>query len=161
MPEHKNLVSYLLDNGFRDVWCLDFRMSNRFTYNMSPHRYTMDDIALYDFPPALEKIRQVSGDKRIHVICHCLGSVSFMMSLFGGAVSGDHQRHREQRLAHTARAGVVTPEDFERAVLRRERAELPVSEPAMSDDPVLTRGKMFAKLVNVFHRECDEPAATC
>ena len=27
MPEHYNLVSYLLDNGYTDVWCLDMRMS--------------------------------------------------------------------------------------------------------------------------------------
>ena len=45
MPEHYNLVSYLLDNGYRDVWCLDFRMSNRHSYNLFKHRYTMDDVA--------------------------------------------------------------------------------------------------------------------
>jgi pimeloyl-ACP methyl ester carboxylesterase len=33
MPEHRNLVSHLLDNGFTDVWALDFRMSNRFPYD--------------------------------------------------------------------------------------------------------------------------------
>src|SRR5262245_20858328 len=25
MPEHHNLVRFLLDNGFRDVWTLDYR----------------------------------------------------------------------------------------------------------------------------------------
>src|SRR5206468_4104795 len=34
MPEHYNLVSYLLDNGYNDVWCFDFRMSNRHSYNL-------------------------------------------------------------------------------------------------------------------------------
>ena len=53
MPEHYNLVSYLLDNGYTDVWCLDMRMSNRHSYNLFPHRYTFDDIALYDYPPAI------------------------------------------------------------------------------------------------------------
>ena len=156
MPEHKNLVSYLLDNGFRDVWCLDFRMSNRFTYNMSPHRFTMDDIALYDFPPALEKIRQVSGDKRIHVICHCLGSVSFMMSLFGGAVSGitsviANSVSLTPRVPTWSRLKISNAPFFVESVL-----SFPYLSPAMSDDPVLTRQKMFAKLVNVFHRECDD-----
>ena len=40
MPEHYNLVSYLLDHGYVDVWCFDFRMSNRYSYNLFKHRYT-------------------------------------------------------------------------------------------------------------------------
>ena len=60
MPEHYNLVSYLLDNGFGDVWCLDFRMSNRHDYNMRRHRYNMDDIALYDMPAAIATVRHPS-----------------------------------------------------------------------------------------------------
>ena len=47
MPEHENLVSHLLDRGY-DVWCLDFRMSNRHPYNLFKHRWSLDDVALYD-----------------------------------------------------------------------------------------------------------------
>ena len=39
-------------------------------------------------PRQLPRIREQIGDRRLHVICHCLGSVSFMMSLFGKAVDG-------------------------------------------------------------------------
>src|SRR5437588_5116323 len=46
MPEHRNLVTFLLDSGFSDVWTLDYRMSNRHPYNRGMHRFTMDDIAL-------------------------------------------------------------------------------------------------------------------
>ncbi len=89
MPEHYNLVSYLLDNGFGDVWTLDYRMSNRFPYNLRRNRFNMDDIALYDFPAALRTVRQTVGPQcRIHLICHCLGSVSFAMALFGKTVDG-------------------------------------------------------------------------
>ena len=91
MPEHYNLVSYLLDHELTDVWSLDFRMSNRYIYNLAPHRYSMDDIALYDYPAALTELRKHIGDRRVHVICHCLGSVSFMMSLFGKAIDGMKQ----------------------------------------------------------------------
>ena len=64
-------------------------MSNRHSYNLSRNRYNMDDIALFDYPPALATIREHIGPiRRIHVICHCLGSMSFMMSLFGKAVDG-------------------------------------------------------------------------
>src|SRR5918995_2561167 len=88
MPEHYNLVSYLLDNGYTDVWCLDMRMSNRHSYNLFPHRYTFDDIALYDYPPAIRLIREHIGARPLYVIAHCLGSVSFMISLFRKAVTG-------------------------------------------------------------------------
>ena len=88
MPEHYNIVDYLLDHGYTDVWSLDFRMSNRHSYNMRRHSYTMDDVALYDFPAAIDEIRKHIGDRRLHVISHCLGAVSFMMSLFGGTVTG-------------------------------------------------------------------------
>src|SRR5881392_3187548 len=63
MPEHDNLVNYLLDHGFGDVWTLDFRMSNRHSYNLFPHRYNMDDVALFDHPAALALIRKEVGDR--------------------------------------------------------------------------------------------------
>jgi triacylglycerol lipase/cholesterol oxidase len=85
MPEHYNLVQYLLDHGLSDVWSLDWRGSNRFTYNLEPHRYTMDDIAQNDYPSAILKIiEEVGSDVRIHVICHCVGSLSFMCALSAG-----------------------------------------------------------------------------
>src|ERR1035438_278018 len=44
MPEHYNLTSYLLDNGFTDVWSLDWRGSMRYNYDLFPGRFTMDDL---------------------------------------------------------------------------------------------------------------------
>src|SRR3546814_59487 len=66
----------------------DFRMSNRHIYNLGPHRWSMDDCALYDHPKAIRTVREIAGNKRIHVICHCLGSMSFVMSLFARQVPG-------------------------------------------------------------------------
>jgi pimeloyl-ACP methyl ester carboxylesterase len=88
MPEHRNLVSFLLDSGFGDVWALDFRMSNRFPYSVETRRDSLDDIAAFDHPAAMRELRRQLGVRRIHVIAHCLGSVSFQMSLFGGTVDG-------------------------------------------------------------------------
>lgn len=115
MPEHRNLVSYLLDNGFTDVWALDFRMSNRFPYDAESHRYTLDDIADYDHPAALRELRRHIGDRRVHVVAHCLGSLSFMMSLFGGLVARHCQRDLQQRCADPAHANLVTAEAHVRA----------------------------------------------
>ena len=84
MPEHDNLTNYLLDLGYT-VWLYDFRMSGRFPYNSSKHSYSFDHVASYDMPLATSFIRKKIGqDAKLNVICHCLGSVSFTMSLFSG-----------------------------------------------------------------------------
>ncbi|MCG8418007.1 MAG: alpha/beta fold hydrolase [Proteobacteria bacterium] len=153
MPEHDNLVSYLLDHGYGDVWCLDFRMSNRHPYNLWRHRFTMDDIALYDYPPAVELIRQVSGARRIHVIAHCLGAISFAMSLFGGVTKGIHSaifnsaslRVKVPRWSHMKlRTG---PFLVERVMGQ------PYISPRWADEPWWTRRGLVARATSLFHRE--------
>ncbi|MDX1959686.1 MAG: alpha/beta fold hydrolase [Leptospiraceae bacterium] len=84
MPEHNNITNYLLDLGYT-VWLYDFRMSGRLPYNLTKHEYTFDHVASYDMPLATSFIRnEIGKNAKLNVICHCLGSVSFMMSLFAG-----------------------------------------------------------------------------
>jgi cholesterol oxidase len=158
MPEHYNLVSYLLDNGYSDVWCFDFRMSNRHSYNLFKHRYTMDDVALYDYPPALAKMREHIADKPIHVISHCLGANSFTMSLFAKVADGVSSVIANS-VALTPRVPAwskfklgVAPDAVEYLL------GFPYMNPRWSEDPGLTRGKIFSRVVSAFHRECDVPA---
>jgi lysosomal acid lipase/cholesteryl ester hydrolase len=159
MPEHYNLVSYLLDNGYTDVWCLDMRMSNRHSYNLFPHRYTFDDIALYDYPPAIDVIRRhVGPERRLHIIAHCLGSVSVMMSLFGKAIDGissvvANSVGLTPRVPRWSRMKLKLAPGMVEHVLG-----FPNLNPRWADDPTLTRGKLFSKGVSFFHRECDVPA---
>lgn len=88
MPEHENLVNHMHGAGYTDVWSLDWRGSGRFNYNLSPHGYTIDDIAKYDIPRAVEFIREQCGnDVRIHVVAHCVGSLAFMASYAAGYVT--------------------------------------------------------------------------
>ncbi len=156
MPEHRNLVSCLLDEGY-DVWSLDFRMSNRHSYNLGYHRYTLDDCALFDFPPAVAEVRNHIGDRPLHVIAHCLGSVSFSMSLFAGAVDGitslvANSVSLTPRVPWLSRLKLAaTP----RAV---ELAGIQYVNPRWSEDPWLTPGKLFSRAVSLLHRECDEPS---
>lgn len=158
MPEHYNLVSYLLDNGFSDVWTLDMRMSNRHSYNLFPHRYTLDDVALYDYPPALDLVRQHTGpERRLHVIAHCLGSVSFLMALFGKAVDGI--------TSVVANSVGLTPRvpDWSRIKLKMAPffveyvLGFPNLNPRWCHDPGFTRGELFSRVVSLFHQECDVP----
>lgn len=89
MPEHYNLTQYLLDHGYEDVWSLDWRGSSRHTYNLKPLHYDVDDVLQFDIPATIEHIRkQVGEDAAIHVICHCVGSISLMCSLATGQVKG-------------------------------------------------------------------------
>lgn len=158
MPEHYNLVSYLLDHGYRDVWCLDYRMSNRHSYNLFKHRFTMDDVALYDYKPTLALMRKHIGDKPIHVISHCLGANSFTMALFAKVVDGVSSVIANS-VGLTPRVPTwsnvklcLAPNTIEYVL------GVPYLNPVWDDDPGLTRGKMFAKLVDLFHHECDVPA---
>ena len=155
MPEHRNLVTHLLDNGFTDVWALDFRMSCRFPYDSETHRYTLDDIADYDHPAAMRELRKYIGDRRVHVVAHCLGSLSFMMSLFAGRLP--------DIASVTCNSVALTPRvpAWSRVKLRYGP---PVFEylfgvsfldPRFSLSPVLTRDWAIGRLVSMVHRECD------
>ena len=159
MPEHENLVRFLHAHGFPDVWCFDFRMSNRHPYNLTRHRYTMDHVGLFDFPPAIDKIREVAGqDVRIHVIAHCLGSVSFMLGLYGGAIKGVSSA--------IANSVALTPRvpNWSRFKLKIAPFLLdwvinePYLSPKWGEEHGLTPGKIVSKGVDLFHRECDNKA---
>ncbi|WSY60732.1 alpha/beta hydrolase [Nocardia sp. NBC_00881] len=158
MPEHTNMVTFLLNSGFSDVWTLDYRMSNRHPYNRGMHRHNMDDIALYDYPAALTELRKHIGDRRVHVIAHCLGSVSFMMSLFGGAVDGiasviANSAALTPRVPNWSRLKLTFAPTFVEFILG-----LPYLDPRWHTEPKLSRGWLFSKGVSLFHPECDEPA---
>jgi cholesterol oxidase len=158
MPEHYNLVQYLLDHEFTDVWTLDYRMSNRFGYNLARNRFNMDDIALYDYPLALATIReQIGPDRRIHVICHCLGSVSFMMSLFGKAVDGITSVIANS-VALTPRIPVWSRVKLGMGpFLCDYLTGIEYINPYWRRQPGFSVGKLLAWLISAHHRECNVP----
>lgn len=158
MPEHTNMVNFLHDAGFGDVWTVDFRISSRFPYNSETQRHNLDAAALHDHPAALAELRRHIGDRRVHVIAHCLGSVSFAMALFAGTVTGI--------TSLTCNSVALTPR-----TPRWSKIKLGYGPPLMEyllgpchldprygTAPVMTRGWMLAKAVAPFHRDCDEPA---
>jgi pimeloyl-ACP methyl ester carboxylesterase len=155
MPEHHNLVSFLHETGFTDVWTTDFRMSNRFPYDAETHRYTLDDIAHWDHPAAMRELREHVGDRRVHVIAHCLGSVSFSMSLFGGALDGVtslvcNSVSLTPRVPTWSRVKLT----FGPGLLEY-LVGVSFLDSRFGDAPPLTRGWMISRAVSLFHRECD------
>jgi pimeloyl-ACP methyl ester carboxylesterase len=158
MPEIRNMVSFLLDNGFGDVWAFDFRMSNHFPYNADTLTYTLDDIAVFDHPAALRELRRHVGDSRIHVFAHCLGSLSFTMALFGGTVEGVTSLVSNS-VALTPRVPAWSKLKMTFApFLANYLLDLPYLDPRFADAPPLTGRGMMARLVSLLHPECDVPA---
>jgi len=159
MPEHENLVNYLHANGFGDVWSLDWRGSLRHNYNLFPHRFNLDDVALYDIPLAIEKIRKEIGPKkRIHAIVHCVGSITFFMSLYGKQITGitsiiSNSVSLTPRVAIWSKIKLALAPFLIEYVLR-----FPNINPRFALNPGPALGKGLAKIVNLFHRECNNPA---
>jgi len=158
MPEHTNLVQYLLDQQFTDVWAIDCRMSNHFSYNLARNRYNLDDVALFDFPAAFARIRQEIGEeRRIHVICHCLGSVTFMMSLFGKVVENitsviSNSVSLTPRIPSWSKVKLTLGPPMCEYV-----AGIEYMNPAWRREPGWSLGKILAWGASLYHKECNVP----
>lgn len=159
MPEHHNLVNYLHENGYGDVWSLDWRGSMRHNYNLFPHRFNLDDVALFDLPAAIAEIRKVIGPKkRIHAIVHCVGSITFMMSLFAKKIDGitsviSNSVSLNPRVATWSKMKLAVAPFAIEYILR-----FPNVNPRSYYNPGPALGKLLSKIVSVFHGECNNPA---
>ncbi|MEP3678031.1 MAG: hypothetical protein ABJN21_03965 [Paracoccaceae bacterium] len=74
-----NLDDALFMAGF-DVWNLDWRAS----IDVPPNEWTLDKAAVFDYPAAIAKIKEVTSASEIKALIHCQGSTSFMVSLLAG-----------------------------------------------------------------------------
>jgi cholesterol oxidase len=158
MPEHLNLVRTLLDQGFGDVWTLDYRGSCRFPYNLERTRYTLDDIALFDHPAALAELRRHIGpQRRIHVIAHCVGALTMAMSLFGRAVQGVSSMilNSVALTPHVPRWSAI------KLALGPWVSDYAIGVeyyiPSWRRQPGWSIGKLIAMTADLVHRECDSP----
>ena len=80
-----SLVQYLCRHQF-DVWLLDYRASPAFP--PAWRSFTIDDIARRDYPAAVQEVYQRTGNRRVQIIAHCVGSISLFMSLLDGRLDG-------------------------------------------------------------------------
>jgi cholesterol oxidase len=76
-----NMLEYLFAYGY-DVWLLDYRSSIELPYARTQH--TADDIALYDWPAAVNTVCNVTGAADIQVVVHCYGAITFHMAMLAG-----------------------------------------------------------------------------
>ena len=89
-----NLIEYLTWHQHqgqaleRDVWLFDYRAS--FNSGSSKRKFSIDDIAQFDWPRAIEKVLKESGHSQVQIIAHCVGSMSLLMSLLAGHVNREN-----------------------------------------------------------------------
>lgn len=76
-----NLTEFLVAHGF-DVWLLDFRVS--IDLPASYMESTADDVANYDYPAAIAKVKQETGADSVQMVVHCYGATTFFMSMLAG-----------------------------------------------------------------------------
>jgi cholesterol oxidase len=159
LPEHENLVTTLLDSGFSDVWCLDWRGSCQLEHNRSGGRYTLDDVALMDIPACVDEIRRHTGSARIHVIAHCVGAIATAMSACAGLLGPLQSLTCAQvflvpRLSPASEAKLLLlPELVGRWI---QRGYVPI---ALEEAGLLSRMGPIFMLAAAAHRSCTDP--TC
>ena len=162
MPEHTSIASYLHDHGF-DVWLADYRMSNHYAYNTQAS-FEFEDIGSYDWPTIVGFIReQIGARRRLHVIAHCLGSVTFHYALYGKTITGidsviSNSVSLHARVHPWAALKLLLAPFMVDHVLR-----LPYLDPSWADKAAdHTRqpwlGRFIAKLVGLWHLECNVDA---
>jgi hypothetical protein len=78
-PSGYSLAEALLDEGY-DVWVQNWRGSIDFP----PRDYTLDEVAKYDHPAAVDAVLQRSEASELKAVVHCQGSISFTMAAVAG-----------------------------------------------------------------------------
>lgn len=80
LPPLPNTLPQMLVQADYDVWLLNWRAS----IDLPPNQWTLDQAAVFDYPAAIKKIREITGADTVKAIIHCQGSTSFMMAIVAG-----------------------------------------------------------------------------
>lgn len=76
-----NMLEFLFAAGY-DVWLLDFRAS--IALEASKQQSNGDQVAQYDYPAAVAKVREVTGAPSVQFVVHCWGASAFFMAMLAG-----------------------------------------------------------------------------
>jgi pimeloyl-ACP methyl ester carboxylesterase len=173
----KSFADYLAEHGY-DVWLFDYRASPDLP--SSETQFTVDDIALRDWPAAIAEVRRATGADSVQALGHCIGGLTLFMAIGGGlegvrsatfsALAGHPIPTPANRLrAHVRvptvlrKAGMPTistdyrPDSRQDRALERVMRALPISH--MHDSPVGRR--IYFIYGDVFdHSRIDERTMT-
>jgi cholesterol oxidase len=81
-------VEFFAGHGF-DLWLFDYRASP--VLPASRTQFTLDDVALQDWPAAVAYVRDATGAPSVQALGHCLGSATGFMALLAGRGAGIRQ----------------------------------------------------------------------
>jgi cholesterol oxidase len=76
-----NLPEALFAAGY-DTWLFDYRASPELP--SSHTQFTLDDVAVYDYPAAVAEVLKATGAPSVQVMAHCVGSLTFLMAMMAG-----------------------------------------------------------------------------
>lgn len=77
----QNLTEALVEAGY-DVWLFDYRTSPALPSASQPT--TIDEVARYDWPAAVARVREVTGAESVQAMGHCVGSLTLLMAQLAG-----------------------------------------------------------------------------
>jgi cholesterol oxidase len=80
-----NLTEYLVAHGF-DVWLVDLRFS--IDLPASYMESNADEVANYDYPAAIARVKELTGADTVQMLVHCYGATTFFMSMLAGKALG-------------------------------------------------------------------------
>lgn len=83
----QSFAEYLAAEGF-DIWLFDWHTSPCLAVHNQ--EYDFDDVARYDWPAAIEHVREATGAAQVSVLAHCLSSPCMMLSLVRGYTDPVH-----------------------------------------------------------------------
>lgn len=107
-----NLLEYLFLHEY-DVWLLDYRSSIELASAERPH--TADDVAKFDYPAAVAKVREIAGVDSVQMVVHCFGATTFFMAMLAGlqgvrsAVCSQIATHVKAPLMTRIKSGLYMP----------------------------------------------------
>ena len=107
-----NLLEYLFAEQY-DIWLLDYRVSIELP--ASDSRSSADEIAKFDYPAAVAKVLQETGQPSVQMVVHCFGATTFFMSMLSGlkgvrsAVVSQIAMHFKAPILSRLKAGLHLP----------------------------------------------------
>jgi cholesterol oxidase len=83
-----NWVEFFTGHGY-DVWLFDYRASPDLPASRT--QFTLDEVALHDWPAAIEYVGRETGADSVQALGHCLGSATGFMALLAGRLNAVRQ----------------------------------------------------------------------
>jgi hypothetical protein len=149
-PSGRTLAEFLIDEGY-DVWAQNWRGS----IDCPPNLYTLDRVARYDHPAAVDAVLSEARTSKLKAIVHCQGSVSFTMAAVTGLVP---------KVTHVVSSAISlhvrttrTTRMKQLLMLPPASAVTPYADAQWGIRPTAPPAQGLSAVARLVRRECDNP----